>query len=148
MSQSDLAAATGLSLKTIGNYERGRDLEPHSPIPDGYYDVANALHWTPGSIAKVLAGGQPDLINGAPVSESELTDLITPAFRLADRARDLGAPSEMVDRFRMAAIELSGWLSHSDGGDGRAIAPSFTSLGPGVEPGDAERLFGRMERGQ
>lgn len=57
--QKDLAEATGLTTRTIGNYERGNPPKSAPRIPDGYYAVASALGWSAGSIEDLLKGGKP-----------------------------------------------------------------------------------------
>jgi transcriptional regulator with XRE-family HTH domain len=140
MTQSDLAAATGLSLRTVGNYERGRTPESAPIVPDGYYDVARALCWTHASIDQVLEGGEPDISTDAQERQQavDLTEVTLPAMQLADAARDMGAPPALVDSYRMAAIHLVGWMAaQSDA--------QPTTVGRGVAPEDAERLLQLLE---
>ncbi|WP_445520534.1 helix-turn-helix transcriptional regulator [Streptomyces sp. NEAU-174] len=149
MSQEDLAKAAGLSLRTVGNYERGRIPGSAPLVPDGYYDIAHVLGWTRASVDKVLAGGEPSLLpssDQAP-SESELNALAAPALHLTDAARDMGAPAELIDRYRLAAIALVGWMTHEV-----SMRPGFTlgdhhsrELGEGVSPDDAERILRSLE---
>ncbi|MFD7861806.1 helix-turn-helix transcriptional regulator [Streptomyces sp. NPDC059783] len=146
MSQSDLARATGLSLRTIGNYERGRAPGSAPIVPDGYYDVARAFNWATGSVDKVLAGGEPEIVltGERHATEEELAALATPALNLTDVARDMGAPAEVVDRYRLAAVALIGWMSAN-----AAAAPQSSTVpravGQGVSAEDAERILRHVE---
>lgn len=154
MSQTDLATAVGMSLRTIGSYERGRVPAGAPSVPDGYYDVARILGWTPDSVDRVLAGGEPQLAGAHAPSEAELGAVVSPAMHLADVARDLGAPSDLVDRYRLAAISLAGWLAHNvaspvarrevDEGFGLAAYRPH-AVGEGVAPDDAERILDHFE---
>jgi transcriptional regulator with XRE-family HTH domain len=140
MSQDDLARESGLSRRTIGNYERGRAPEGSLGVPDGYFDVARVLGWTPDSIDGILAGGEPRLANITP-DTAAIQALVEPVFRIADLARDANAPDELVARFRAAGIDLLTWLNgRTHGGAGRL-------LGEGVESGDAERILDELESG-
>lgn len=149
MSQGDLAKAAGLSLRTVGNYERGRQPGSAPLVPDGYYDIAHVLGWTRASIDKVLAGGEPDLAPSPEQtpSENEVNVLATPALLLTDLARDMGAPTELIDRYRLAVIALVGWMTHE-----ASTRPDFNlddyrprELGEGVAPDDAERILRSLE---
>jgi transcriptional regulator with XRE-family HTH domain len=140
MNQDDLAKAANLSKRTIGNYERGRAPEGALGVPDGYYDVARVLGWTPRSVDDVLRGEEPTVIaDQRDVSAAAFAALIDPVFALTDVARDAGAPTEIVTRFRVAAAELAGWLSaHGNKGSGRALSPD-------VAPEDSERILSELE---
>jgi hypothetical protein len=145
-----LAAAAGLSTRTVGNYERGRVPETAPAIPDGYYDIAAVLGWTRASVDIVLTGGNPELAGAAerPVSQHDINALAAPSLRLADMARDMGAPQELVDRYRLAAVSLAGWMmtraeSGQEGLDLAAYRPH--ALGEGVAPDDAERILRAFE---
>jgi hypothetical protein len=73
--QRDLAAATGITSRTIGKLERGRRVGT-----DTLTKVAKAVGWTPDSPLAVLAGGEPRLTpcreeppaGGLPVQPSPL----------------------------------------------------------------------------
>ncbi len=136
MSQADLAARTGLSVRTIGNYERGRTPED-GIAPDGYYDVARALGWKPESIDALLRGGAP-LEAASPPAPSDVESLIAPAWDIADAARDMGAPTDLVDRFRTSAVALLGWMSAQADQQPRAV-------GEGVAPEDREEVLRAAE---
>lgn len=148
MSQDNLAKAAGLSLRTVGNYERGREPGSAPLVPDGYYDIAHVLDWTRGSIDKVLAGGDPEYAHAQKgLSESEINALAAPALKLTDTARDMGAPAELVDRYRLAVIALVGWLTHEAESRSRFAAADgyLRELGEGVSPDDAERILRSLE---
>lgn len=68
MTQKALAAAAGVSESTIQNLESGRS---YSRRPDSLPYVEGALHWAPGSIGTVLAGGDPTPTPEEPAPESE-----------------------------------------------------------------------------
>jgi len=153
MSQADLAAAAGLSTRTVGNYERGRVPESAPVVPDGYYDIAAVLGWTRASVELVLAGREPELTGAAerPAIQDDINSLAAPALRLADMARDMGAPQELVDRYRLATVSLAGWMSSqatsSQAGLGLAAYRPH-ALGEGVAPDDAERILRAFEEGE
>lgn len=129
-----------MGIRTIGNYERGREPEGDG-IPDGYYVVAGVIGWTPESIDAVLAGGEPRLVAAAGAVRRDAVEALTgPAFNLADLARDSGAPDELVTRYRASAVELIGWLSN------HYYNRSASTLGEGVMPGDAETILGELEQ--
>lgn len=152
MSQADLAAAAGLSTRTVGNYERGRVPETEPVVPDGYYDIASVLGWTRASVETVLAGGEPELTGatGRAVTQDDVNALAAPALRLADMARDMGAPQDLVDRYRLSTVSLAGWMSSratdQSGLDLAAYRPH--ALGEGVAPDDAERILKAFEEGR
>lgn len=140
MTQGDLAQAAGMAMRTIGNYERGREPEGDLGIPDGYYVVAGVIGWTTESVDAVLAGGDPTPAVASGTVRQEAVEALTgPAFNLADLARDSGAPEELVSRFRASAVELIGWLSNHSYNRGTS------TLGEGVMPGDAETILGQLE---
>lgn len=152
MSQGDLATAAGLSMRTVGNYERGRVPDSTPIVPDGYYDVASVLGWTRGSIEAGLAGGQPEMATPqeVPPTESVLSDMARPVLNLADAALDMGAPSEVVDRYRMAAVGLIGWMANQSHdpvhkADLRLAASRAHAIGEGVPEDDAERMLQFLE---
>jgi AcrR family transcriptional regulator len=140
MNQDDLAREANLSKRTIYNYEHGREPEGALGTPDGYYDVARVLGWTPESVDVILAGGDPTLTDETRVPDASVIEaLIGPIFRTADLARDAGAPEELVVQFRNAAFNLLSWLNaQHDKGAGRI-------LGEGVEGEDAERILAHIE---
>lgn len=141
MTQADLAQAAGVAMRTIGNYERGR--EPGGlGIPDGYYVVAGVVGWTAESVDAILAGGEPTPTAPAGSVRREAVEALTgPAFNLADLARDAGAPDELISRFRASAIELIGWLSSHYYNRGA------NTLGEGVSSGDAETILDGLDPG-
>ncbi len=139
MTQDALATKAGLSKRTIGGYENGRVPDSASGIPDGYYNVADVLGWTPESVPRILDGGEPvPAPKNVAGPGTDLAALVGPIFDVADVARDAGAPADLVARFRLSAVELIRWLDVSSGGDGR-------SIGAGVSPGDAERILNAVE---
>lgn len=146
--QSDLAAAVGLSTKTIGNYERGREPDTAPTVPDGYHAVATRLGWAPGSVERVLAGGDPQAAGDRPSPTLDAVEqLVEETFQLMDAARDMGAPPEVVSRCRLAVTELVAWMTHQRGGsrgDYGLAAYRPHALGEGVESDDAERIFRAM----
>lgn len=153
MSQADLAAAAGLSTRTVGNYERGRVPESAPVVPDGYYDIAGVLGWTRASVDLALAGGEPELTGATerPITQDDINALAAPALRLADMARDMGAPQEMVDRYRLTAVSLAGWMSSraaSAQSDFGLAAYRPHAIGEGVAPDDAERILRAFEEGK
>lgn len=153
MSQADLAASAGLSTRTVGNYERGRVPESAPVVPDGYYDIASVLGWTRASVEAVLAGGEPELAGaaGRSVSQDDVNSLAAPALRLADLARDMGAPQDLVDRYRLTTVSLAGWMSSraaTSQTDLDLAAYRPHALGEGVAPDDAERILKAFEDGK
>jgi hypothetical protein len=63
----------------------------------------------------------------------------------------MGAPQELVDRYRLAAVSLAGWMmtraeSGQDGLELAAYRPH--ALGEGVAPDDAERILRAFEEGR
>lgn len=55
LTQTELAEAVGVSLRTIGNVERGET----APQLRHRAALEAALHWTAGSVRRVLEGGRP-----------------------------------------------------------------------------------------
>lgn len=109
--QEDLAGMIGRVRETIGHYERGRVPDSAPVVPDGYLLIAKLFGWTPGSIDRILAGGEPELATSRDQPAAQVVaELSDPAFRLVDAARDAGAPADVVLQARMAISELIGWL--------------------------------------
>jgi transcriptional regulator with XRE-family HTH domain len=52
-----LAAATGVTDRTLGKLENG-----HRVSPSTLAVIENELGWTPGSCRRILAGGEPSLV--------------------------------------------------------------------------------------
>ncbi|MFD5674838.1 helix-turn-helix transcriptional regulator [Streptomyces sp. NPDC127040] len=153
MSQADLAQAAGLSTRTVGNYERGRVPETAPVVPDGYYDIASVLGWARSSIEVILAGGEPEPAGavGRSVSQDDVNTLAAPALRLADMARDMGAPQDLVDRYRLTTVSLAGWMSSKAATSQSTVGLAAYrphALGEGVAPDDAERILKAFEDGK
>ncbi len=55
-----LAAATGVTDRTLGKLENG-----HRVSPSTLGVIDNQLGWTPGSCRRILAGGEPSVLSGA-----------------------------------------------------------------------------------
>lgn len=68
MTQSELAAAAGISEATIRVLETSRRT---SYQPGTLHDVARALHWTPDSIDRILSGLDPIPVDQATDSEAD-----------------------------------------------------------------------------
>lgn len=56
LTQGELAEAARVDRKTIGNYERGRVPASAPRIPDGYFQVAQALRWRNSDVHRLLKG--------------------------------------------------------------------------------------------
>lgn len=83
----DLAKAAGVSYETLRALRRAGNAAPLTKRR-----VEEALHWTPGSIDEVLAGGQPTLaIPPSPTSDDvdELTALRAQLDRILDRIQEI-----------------------------------------------------------
>lgn len=151
MTQADLAVASGLSQRTVGNYERGRRPTSAPIVPDGYYDIARVLEWSHDSVDTVLAGGEP--VPSSPAERAltadDLLRLSSPALHLADIARDMGAPADLVSGYRMATMSLVGWMTQHPGpplrGSASLAAYRPHAIGEGVPPDDAERILQALE---
>jgi hypothetical protein len=61
-----LAAAVGISERTIGNLERGQSVSSTTLAA-----IENRLGWTPGSADDVLAGGEPSLVGEPTLGEQQ-----------------------------------------------------------------------------
>ncbi|NUW06285.1 helix-turn-helix transcriptional regulator [Streptomyces sp. CAI-21] len=138
MSQADLASAAGLGTRTIGNYERGRVPEDEV-IPDGYYDVARVLGWSPESVDHVLAGGKDPAQSPAGQQPEQLERLASPVLALGDMARDMGAPADVLDRYRLATMALIGWMTQ------RTVDPDSQAVSGSIPAGDRERILRALE---
>jgi len=72
-SREHIAKLAGVSRAQIQRYEEGR---VHSVIPDKLYKLAKYYRWAPGSVRKVLAGGEPEYLPDLPSAPP-----LTPAMR-------------------------------------------------------------------
>jgi hypothetical protein len=63
------AAATGVTDRTLGKLENG-----HRVSASTLGVIENRLGWAPGSCRRVLAGGEPAPVPGAPATEPEFDD--------------------------------------------------------------------------
>jgi hypothetical protein len=92
-----LAAASGLSLPGLANVRKGyrRAYQKRLTIP-----LCRALKWTPDSIDRILAGGEPIVMDATTPSEDEL---MTSAEIRAEVARRDAAEAAFSER--LAAIE-------------------------------------------
>jgi transcriptional regulator with XRE-family HTH domain len=79
-----LAAATGVTDRTLGKLENGQRVSPSTLAV-----IENELGWTPGSGRRVLAGGEPSL--AAAAAESQYDD---PTLR--HLANTPGLPPDVV----------------------------------------------------
>ena len=135
LTQQALADAAGVSLRTVGSYERG-DTTPDSGIPAGFRKVARVLGWAPNSIEDILAGGSPTPNGPTPPAQGQgnrddLRELAGAVFAFVDAARDLGAPKRLVESARVATAELLGWA---------ALHHKASEIGPGVAPADVAEI--------
>lgn len=88
---TSLARATGLSLQAIKNVRRGevRQYQPRLTLP-----LCAALHWSPSSVADILAGGQPTELDGPSRTSTDSTEvdrLRRQVAQLAELTLDLKA---------------------------------------------------------
>ncbi|WP_457028071.1 helix-turn-helix transcriptional regulator [Kitasatospora sp. P5_F3] len=119
--QADLAEASGLTKRTIGNYERGAGRAPGaSDIPAGYYAVGEALGWPEGGIQRALEGENPrgtQRISVAPAvavesagaltaAQASPVDLFPAVGRFARAAVAAGGDSQLRDLLEDAADRL------------------------------------------
>lgn len=94
--QEDLAESTGISIKTIGNIERGVDLEQTEHTKR---TIEKAFHWGRGSYDAVRAGGQPTPEPEPVISRAEINDMayVWSALRNVD-PEELRAVREFLER--------------------------------------------------
>lgn len=94
--RQELARATGLSYRLLGDLERGT-----RPVSEGSLAIVEqVLEWMPGSAKKILEGGRPKLaVEGAAfatASSERVKGRITDVASQADRALD--------EAFRLASV--------------------------------------------
>lgn len=70
----DVAAAAGVSISTVENYESGR--VPKKQFPRQLGKVTRALGWAPQSEMEVLRGGEPTPLQPDSESGAEESDLV------------------------------------------------------------------------
>lgn len=104
--QRELAGRAGVSLKTVSNCETGRVPESVG-VPGSYYLIAGVLGWPGGAVERVLAGGEVHVQSGG--GGGRLGVVLQPVHELVDRARDAGAPPELVRRVRAEMLEVALW---------------------------------------
>lgn len=103
--QRELAERAGVSLKTVSNCETGR-VPTSAGVPGSYYLIAGALGWPGGAVERVLASGEVHVAGGG----GELSSALEPVWELVDRARDAGAPPELVRQVRAEMLEIAQWV--------------------------------------
>jgi transcriptional regulator with XRE-family HTH domain len=60
-----IAKRADVSRTQIQRYEEGH---PHKVIPDKLYKLARFYGWAPGSVRRVLAGGEPEYLPALPAA--------------------------------------------------------------------------------
>lgn len=101
--QPELAAAAGLTVRTISTYETGTVPVSAPEIPDGCFAVGRALGWPADGVERALAGGEP---NGEeqPPSPVRSAPIEATPFHGATPAELFPA----VGRFARAAVAAGG----------------------------------------
>jgi Helix-turn-helix len=100
-----LAAATGVTDRTLGKLENG-----HRVSPSTLAVIENELGWSPGSCRRILAGGEPSLV--AATYERQYSDPT-----LAHLASTPGLPPDVV----RGLIALARTWRDGDEGAGESI---------------------------
>jgi transcriptional regulator with XRE-family HTH domain len=96
-----LAAATGVTDRTLGKLENGQRVSPST-----LGVIENVLGWAPGSCRRILAGGEPHAIS-APASDRHYADPT-----LEHLASTPGLPPEVV---RGLIALARNWRGDDDG---------------------------------
>jgi transcriptional regulator with XRE-family HTH domain len=100
-----LAAATGITDRTLGKLENGQRVSPST-----LGVIENLFGWAPGSCRRILAGGEPSAIGGQ--ADARYDD---PTLR--HLASTPGLPPEVV---RGLIALARNWRQDEDGTDGLA----------------------------
>jgi hypothetical protein len=95
MSAGVAAEKAGLSRGTWVNVES----DARKTLPHNYAGIEHALHWAPGSIASILAGGEP-----TPLAEPSLA-------QLEEAVRAIGANPNRSEPLRRWAASLLDQIS-------------------------------------
>jgi transcriptional regulator with XRE-family HTH domain len=96
-----LAAATGVTDRTLGKLENGQRVSPST-----LGVIENVLGWAPGSCRRILAGGEPHAVSG-PAGDGDYDD---PTLR--HLASTPGLPPEVV---RGLVALARNWRPDDDG---------------------------------
>ncbi|NUP23578.1 MAG: helix-turn-helix domain-containing protein [Streptomyces sp.] len=88
LTQEAVAAALDVSRATVQNIERGTGPTKATPSIRAY---AALLGWTPASVDKVLAGGDPTLVGEEDAGEAAITESGRLPLRIVDELSDDGA---------------------------------------------------------
>jgi transcriptional regulator with XRE-family HTH domain len=99
-----LAAATGVTDRTLGKLENGQRVSAST-----LGVIENRLGWAPGSCRRILAGGNPDLL----AASQEAADYDDPTLR--HLASTPGLPPDVV---RGLIALARNWRESDDGSDG------------------------------
>jgi transcriptional regulator with XRE-family HTH domain len=100
-----LAAATGITDRTLGKLENGQRVSPST-----LGVIENLFGWAPGSCRRILAGGEPSVTPGQPDARYD-----DPTLR--HLASTPGLPPEVV---RGLIALARNWRQDEDGTDGLA----------------------------
>jgi transcriptional regulator with XRE-family HTH domain len=101
-----LAAATGITDRTLGKLENGQRVSPST-----LGVIENLFGWAPGSCRRIMAGGEPNVTQGAQ-ADARYDD---PTLR--HLASTPGLPPEVV---RGLIALARNWRQDEDGTDGLA----------------------------
>lgn len=144
LSQIELADAAGLSRSAVQGIERGK---PFGAPQLSHRSVAQVLGWTPGSIADVLAGGEPTLASAVPGLAAE------PAASGSTSAAD-DLLDDLTERVRAAL--LGGTVADADAvplgdedGDGEVVLIWKRGQRPDLTPEQLRadlRKWARLQR--
>lgn len=97
--QKELAAAAGLTVRTVGGYERGEPPKSAPSIPAGLFAVGLALEWPSDGVERALAGDEPHPT--APIPDA-------PPTPVAPGQQDAVALYPLVVAFGRAAVQQGG----------------------------------------
>lgn len=101
-SQEELAEAIHVSKATIAAHEQGRRANLH---PSNKIALEQALKWTPGSVDRVMNGGEPEPISEASAQSARVIDLVPGAQAVLDELSLVNDPEERR-RLTRAMIEM------------------------------------------
>lgn len=88
-----VAAAAGVSRAQIERYESGR---VHDSIPGKLYKLAKFYGWAPGSVRRVLAGGEPAYLPPLPPLPPKDPEMEARLKRILDDPRSSGDAREVA----------------------------------------------------